>query len=720
MTSQSNKSSKSAEVASSIDSEETVESTEQLIAEFDNTHFLNREVSQLLFNARVLEQSLDMRHPLLERLKFLLIFSSNIDEFFEVRVAKLMRQIRFGTENFGPDGLPPKIVIRKLSEKCHSLVHKQYQILNDILLPELEENNIYFVKREFWNKQQKEWIKDYFENEVAPIISPIALDPAHPFPMLVNKSLNFILSLKGKDAFGRESRLAIVPAPRSLPRLIKLPDFDGNGHDSFVFLSAIIHEYVDYFFHGMKATGCYQFRVTRNSDLNVNEKEAEDMAAEVKGKLFDRRYGHAVRVEVVDDCPDNIVDFILDKFELTDRDLYRCKGPVNLQRMFTVFGMLERPELEYPDFSPELPRQLEPKRNLFDAIKSKDYLLYHPYSSFNPVLDLLRQAAKDPNVMSIKQTLYRVGHDSEIVNVLDEAARNGKEVTIVIELRARFDEKENLSLASRLQAAGAVVCYGVVGYKTHAKMMMILRREGDGYCRYVHLGTGNYHARNARIYTDYSLFSADKELGEDVHNIFQQLTGMGKTLPMKYVFNAPFSLCKKILKLIDGEIEAANNGLPSRIIIKVNGLTEKSIIEKLYRASQAGVKIDLIVRGMCSLRPGVPGVSENVRVQSIIGRFLEHSRAFYFENAEHQVYCSSADLMNRNLNKRIETCFPILAPKLKKRVIEDLELCIEDEGQSWILDANGDYRLISDKPNQKLVQQILLDKHCESAAAEEI
>ena len=689
-----------------------------LIKEFDNSCFINREVSHLLFNARVLEQSLDQRHPLLERLRFLLIFSSNIDEFFEVRVAELKRQVRFGREVFGPDGLPPKTTLRKLSDLCHSYIQKQYQILNDVLLPLLEEESIYFRKRSEWTESQREWINEYFETEVAPIISPIALDPAHPFPKLVNKSLNFIVTLKGKDAFGRESRLAIVPAPRSLPRLIKLPKENTEDCDEFVFLSAIIHENIDNFFHGMKATGCYQFRVTRNSDLDMNEEEMEDIAAEVKGKLFNRRYGNAVRIEVVEKCPDAIKEFLLEKYELTERDLYETNGPVNLQRLFAVFGMIERPKLVFPEFSPELPIALESSKNLFDSIRSKDYLLFHPYSSFNPVLDLLRQAALDPQVMSIKQTLYRVGHNSEIANILVEAARKGKEVTVVIELRARFDEQENLALASRLQEAGAVVCYGVVGYKTHAKMMMILRKEDGDYCRYVHLGTGNYHARNAKLYTDYSLFTCGKELCEDVHKIFQQLTGMGKTLPMKHVFNAPFTFKKKIIRLIENETEAAKEGKHARIIIKVNSITEKEVISKLYIASQCGVKIDLIVRGISVLKPGIPGVSENITVKSVIGRFLEHNRAFYFENADPQVYCSSADLMDRNLKNRVEICFPVLSAKLRNRVINDLNMFLKDEGQSWVLDQNGDYRLITDKPNQKLVQQILLDKHCETAATE--
>ena len=698
--------------------ESNIETAPKLMTEFDNNCFINREISHLLFNSRVLEQSLDSRHPLLERLKFLLIFCSNMDEFFEVRVAKLKLQMRFGREIFGPDGLSPKNTLRRLSEMSHSLVQKQYQILNETLLPLLAEENIYFRKREDWTDEQRKWIKQYFDTEIAPIVSPIALDPAHPFPKLVNKSLNFIVTLKGKDAFGRESRLAIVPAPRTLPRLIKLPAGEDSIQDEFIFLSAIIHEFIDSFFHGMTATGCYQFRVTRNSDLHMNEDEMEDIAAEVKGKLFSRRYGNAVRLEVVDDCPQNIKEFLLDQFELTDKDLFETNGPVNLQRMFAVFGMVERPELEYPEFSPKIPKSLETKKNLFDSIKSKDHLMLHPYNSFVPVLDFLRQAANDPQVMSMKQTLYRVGHDSEIANILVEAALRGKEVTVVIELRARFDEQDNLALASRLQEAGAVVCYGVVGYKTHAKMAMVLRKEDGKFCHYVHLGTGNYHAGNARLYTDYSLFTSNKDICDDVHNIFLQLTGMGKTLPMKYLINAPFTFKKKIIQMIDNEIEAQKGGGEGRIVLKVNALTEKDVISKLYIASQHGVKIDLIVRGPCALKPGVEGISDNIKVKSIIGRFLEHTRVFYFANSSDKIYCSSADLMDRNLKHRVEVCFPILSEKIRQSVINDLKLFIEDEGQSWVLDQHGDYRLITDKPNQKLVQQILLDKHCETAAAE--
>lgn len=682
----------------------------------DSSHFIHREISQMKFNERVLQQSLDERIPLLERLIFLLIFTSNLDEFFEVRIARLKLQMFYDIEKFGADGISPKIALKQLSQLCHELVVKQYMILNDILLPELERANVFFLAREEWSKQQRAWIKNYFDKQVAPVISPIALDPAHPFPRLVNKSLNFIVSLKGKDAFGRETRMAIVPAPRSLPRLIKLPKEDGqNAKDEFVFLSAIIRDNIDRFFHGMKATGCYQFRVTRNSDLNVNEKEATDIAAEVKGKLFNRRYGNAVRLEVGKDCPPSMRKFLLDQYQLTQQDLYEADGPVNLRRLFALLTMLDRPELEYPEFSPEMREALRPEKNYFDAIKTKDQLLLHPYSSFTPVLELLRQAAKDPAVVSIKQTLYRCGRDAEIASILEDAARNGKEVTVVIELKARFDEQQNLALASGLQESGAVVCYGVVGHKTHAKMMLILRREEDELVHYAHLGTGNYHARNAKIYTDYSLFTANKEICADIHHIFQQLTGMGKTMPMTHIFHAPFTLTKNILRLIDEEIKAAKAGKAAKIILKVNNLTDKVMVLKLYEASQAGVEIDLIVRGMCVLRPGIAGLSENIRVKSIVGRFLEHNRVYYFLNANPSVYCSSADLMERNLRDRIEICFPILSAKLAETVLNDLYLFIADKGQSWILDSQGEYHLADPHSSEKTVQQILLDRHCQSA-----
>lgn len=630
--------------------------------------FIHRELSQLQFNIRVLEQALDESYPLLERLKFLLIFSSNLDEFFEIRVAGLKKQITFAREQTGPDGLQPQQVLSRISELAHQQVSRQYSILNDVLLPQLAERGIRFVRRHQWTHKQTLWVRRYFRQEVAPIISPIGLDPTHPFPLLVNKSLNFIVQLEGTDAFGRDSGLAIIPAPRSLPRLIRFPQELCSGADDFVFLSSMIHAHADDLFPGMKVLGCYQFRLTRNADLIVDPDEVDDLARALRGELLSRRYGDAVRLEVADNCPKPLTDFLLRQFGLSESELYEVNGPVNLTRLFSITGLENHPELQFPPFSPGIPKLLSSADNLFQAISKQDILLLHPYESFSPVVDLLRQAAQDPCVLAIKQTLYRTGANSEIVNALVEAARNGKEVTVVIELRARFDEEYNLQLASRLQQAGAVVIYGVVGFKTHAKMMLILRREEQGLRRYVHMGTGNYHAGNARLYTDYSILTSDLALTEDVHKLFNQLIGMGKTLRMKKLLQAPFTLKKRLLELINREAQAAAAGNPAHIIAKVNALTDAKVIKALYKASQAGVKIDLIVRGMCCLRPGVPGVSHNITVRSIIGRFLEHSRVYYFLNGGHeQVWLSSADMMERNLDKRVETCFPLEGKKLITR-----------------------------------------------------
>ncbi len=675
--------------------------------------FIHRELSQLQFNIRVLDQALDESYPLLERLKFLLIFSSNLDEFFEIRVAGLKKQITFAREQTGPDGLQPQQVLSRISELAHQQVSRQYSILNDILLPQLAERGIRFVRRHQWTHKQTLWVRRYFRQEVAPIISPIGLDPTHPFPLLVNKSLNFIVQLEGTDAFGRDSGLAIIPAPRSLPRLIRFPQELCSGADDFVFLSSMIHAHADDLFPGMKVLGCYQFRLTRNADLIVDPDEVDDLARALRGELLSRRYGDAVRLEVADNCPKPLTDFLLRQFGLNESELYEVNGPVNLTRLFSITGLENHPELQFPPFSPGIPKLLSSADNLFQAIGKQDILLQHPYESFSPVVDLLRQAAQDPCVLAIKQTLYRTGANSEIVNALVEAARNGKEVTVVIELRARFDEESNLQLASRLQQAGAVVIYGVVGFKTHAKMMLILRREDQGLRRYVHMGTGNYHAGNARLYTDYSILTSDIALTEDVHKLFNQLIGMGKTLRMKKLLQAPFTLKKRLLELINRETLAAAAGNPAHIIAKVNSLTDAKIIKALYKASQAGVKVDLIVRGMCCLRPGVPGVSHNITVRSIIGRFLEHSRVYYFLNGgQEQVWLSSADMMERNLDKRVETCFPLEGKKLITRAKQELQVFLTDNTQSWILQQDGSYTRSSPTGNQipRSAQATLLEK----------
>ena len=679
----------------------------------DSSLYIHRELSQLQFNIRVLEQALDESCPLLERLKFLLIFSSNLDEFFEIRVAGLKKQITFAREQAGPDGLQPQQVLGRISEIAHQQVQRQYALLNDVLLPQLAGKGIRFVRRHQWTHKQTLWIRRYFRQEVAPIISPIGLDPTHPFPLLVNKSLNFIVQLEGVDAFGRDSGLAIIPAPRSLPRVIRLPDELCDGGDNFVFLSSIIHAHADDLFPGMKVLGCYQFRLTRNADLIVDPDEVDDLARALRGELLSRRYGDAVRLEVADNCPKPLADFLLRQFGLSDSELYEVNGPVNLTRLFAITGLDNHADLQFPPFSPGIPRLLSNADNLFQAVGKQDILLLHPYESFSPVVDLLRQAAQDPAVLAIKQTLYRTGANSEIVNALVEAARNGKEVTAVIELRARFDEESNLQLASRLQQAGAVVIYGVVGFKTHAKMMLILRRENGELVRYAHLGTGNYHAGNARLYTDYSLLTSDLALTEDVHKLFNQLIGMGKMQRMKKLLQAPFSLKKRLLELINRETLNAQAGKPAHIIAKANSLTDAKIIKALYKASQSGVKVDLIIRGMCCLRPGIPGVSHNIQVRSIIGRFLEHSRVYYFLNGgQEQVWLASADLMERNLDKRVETCFPLEGKKLTARAKQELQAYLSDNTQSWLLQPDGSYVRSSPTGNQlsRSAQQTLLEK----------
>jgi len=661
----------------------------------DSAYYENRELNYFKFNLRVLSQASNPKHPLLERLMFLLIFSSNLDEFFEIRISGLKKQLDFGRQRPGPDGLYPEQVLKEIHLQVSAALTEQYRILNEDLLPNLASQNIHFIPRHEWNEELKAWTRDYFDSEIQPVVSPLGLDPAHPFPRLVNKSLNFILSLDGKDAFGRESGLAIVPAPRSLPRLIKVPSEIAPEGDNFIFLSSIIHAYVDELFPGMTVTECHQFRVTRNSDLEMSNVEVEDYAMALQGQLHSRRFGAATKLEVSIGCPEELTDFLLERFNLTSDELFQLDGPVNLQRLMALYGMIDRSDLRYPQFSPGTPRLLEEDSYIFAAVDKEDQLLHHPFQSFIPIIDWVRQAAKDPTVLSIKQTLYRTNESSELVEALAEAARNGKEVTVVIELRARFDEEENINFASTLQEAGAVVVYGVMGYKTHAKMLLFVRRIGNSLKRYAHLGTGNYHRKNSLLYTDYSLLTSDEVVCADVHKVFQQITGMGKKIHPNLVIHAPFNLRKSLLKMINAERDAALAGKKARIVAKMNAITDPDIIKALYGASMAGVKIDLIIRGICCLRPGMAGISENIRVISVIGRFLEHSRVYYFQNSDPQVYCSSADWMERNLNNRIEVCFPILKKKHISRVKAELEMYLNDRGQNWELNSTGEYRSLA-------------------------
>jgi len=655
-------------------------------------NFLNRELGLLEFNRRVLAQAEDAAVPLLERLKYLCIVSSNLDEFFEIRIAGLKEQIKLGGIASGPDGLEATQVMKRLFAPTHQLIARQYELFNQELVPALAAQGIKFLRRTHWNEAQQAWVKEFFLREVMPVLTPIGLDPAHPFPRVLNKSLNFAVELQGKDAFGRNSAKAIVQAPRVLPRAIPMPPEIAGCPHGFVFLSSILHAHVGELFAGMAVQGCYQFRVTRNSDLFVDEEEVKNLRISLQGELPQRHFGDAVRLEVADNCPQELADFLLQQFELGSDDLYRVHGPVNLVRLIGIPDKVDRPDLKFPPFVPGMPTLLKKKSaDMFNVIRKGDVLLHHPYQSFKPVIDFIQQAAADPEVVAIKQTVYRTGTDSELMESLIAAAKRGKEVTVVVELLARFDEEANINWAARLEQVGAHVVYGVVGHKTHAKLLMVVRREDGKLRRYAHLGTGNYHPRTARLYTDFGLFTSNEDLCADVNEVFVQLTGLGKASQLHYLWQSPFTLHSKVLEAIRNETALARAGKRAHIIAKMNALLEPQTINALYEASQAGVKVDLIVRGVCALRPGVKGLSENIRVRSLIGRFLEHSRIFYFHrDGKDDVYLASADWMDRNFFRRIETCFPILDKKLKKRVLDEgLKINLQDNMQAWEMDLNG-------------------------------
>ncbi|MGA9342420.1 MAG: polyphosphate kinase 1 [Rhodanobacteraceae bacterium] len=659
--------------------------------------YLNRELAQLEFISRVLAQARDPSLPLLERMRYLCISCSVLDEFFEVRVAVIKQHHAFGEVHPGADAMPLGDLLVQIRDRALVLVKSQYDIWNDTLLPALEREGIRFVANTRWTDKQRRWLQGYFRHEILPVLSPLGLDPSHPFPRILNKSLNLAVVLKGRDAFGREGHMALVRAPRSLPRIIRLPTEVAAVHYEFAFLSSILPEFMDELFPGMQVKGSYQFRVTRNSELVVDEAEIENLALALRDELKGRAYARAVRLEIADNCPKGITRLLMQNFELTDGDVYRCQGPVNVSRIDSVYDQIDRADLKFAAFTPRVHPAVAEQHNLFEAIRERDILLHHPFESFGAVQELVRQASLDPDVLAIKQTLYRVGSDSSLIDHLIEAARLGKDVTVVIELRARFDEEANLRMANRLQEAGVQVVYGVVGYKTHAKMLLIVRRESGVLCRYVHLSTGNYHQLTSRIYTDFGLMTADPEIGEDAHLVFLQLSGLGPVINLNCLLQSPFTLHEGLMSRIEREIKHAEAGRPAQLIAKMNALNEQGVIELLYRASCAGVQIDLIVRGACALSPGIPGVSENIRVRSIVGRFLEHSRVYWFRNGdEPEIFCSSADWMERNLLRRIETCFPIRDPALAARVYEEaLVNYLRDNTQAWELLADGSYERVA-------------------------
>jgi polyphosphate kinase len=680
-------------------------------------YYINRELSFLEFNQRVLDLAEDPAEPLLERVRFLAISSANLDEFFEIRVAGLRERQERGAAGAGPDGRAISEQLEAIHARSRRLVAEQYRILTDVLTPALVEAGIELLQRARVPRSLDKVLERYFEQYVEPVLSPLGLDPARPFPRIQNKSLNFIVKLDGTDAFGRDTNLAILQVPRSLPRVIQVPRAEGDtGPLQLAYLSTIVQRFVGRLFEGMKVEGCWQFRVTRNSDLFVDEEEVDDLRRAVEGELAERRYGDAVRLETSHDCPADLTQVLLEQFHLSHADLYQVRGPVNINRLGAMVDLVDRPDLKYAPFTPGIPGRFVGAPDLFAAIREKDVLLHHPFQSFAPIMDFLRQAARDPAVLAIKQTLYRSGADSAVVEALVEAARNGKDVTVIVELMARFDEAANIELANRLQEAGAHVMYGVVGYKTHAKLIMVVRREEGILRRYCHVGTGNYHAKTARTYTDYGLFTCNEAIGQDLHDLFLQLTSLTRTPQLRKLLQSPFTLHDTLMQSIAREAENARAGRPARIIAKMNALIEPRIIEALYQASAAGVEIDLIVRGVCALTPGIPGVSERIRVRSVVGRFLEHSRVYYFANGgDEQLWCASADWMERNFFRRVEVAFPVERPKLRERIIGDLESWLADNTNAWLLQADGRY--VRQQPGDDApftAQLTLLERHADA------
>ena len=705
--------------------------TTQTAPQAPEKRYINRELSLLNFNRRVLEMAQDPQVPLLERLKFLCISFANMDEFFEVRLASLYEMLGDSNVRTVPDGLTPAEAIKMLNTAAHKLVEDQYDTFNHILVPELAQEGIRFLRRPNWTEAQRAWVRQYFIDNMLPILSPIGLDPAHPFPRVQNKSLHFIVSLEGEDAFGRRIPMAVVPVPRTLPRVIRMPKAISGGDNDFVFISSVLHANVSMLFPNMTVTGCYQFRVTRNTNLFIDEEEVDDLMKALAGELSTRQYGEAIRLEVADNCPPHLVEYLLDRFRLTRDELYQVHGPVNLHRLMSVPDMVDRADLKFPPFQPTLPSvggkpgkkgfflfgsKTKAPKNIFEQIRQRDILLHHPYEAFSPVVDFITQAADDPDVLAIRMTLYRTGENSPIVAALERAARAGKEVTAVVELRARFDEDNNIQQARRLQEAGAHVVYGVVGYKTHAKMIHVVRREHGRLMQYAHLGTGNYHHVTSRFYTDFGLITAHEGICQDVNKVFLQLTSLGAAPDLHHLLQAPFTLHSGIIERIQREADNARAGKPARILAKMNGLQDRQVIDALYEASQAGVEIDLIVRGICCLRPGVPGLSENIRVRSIVGRFLEHHRVYYFENhgERPELYISSADWMRRNLRGRVETATPILNPDhFQKVYTEGLALYLLDNQGAWELQPDGTYTRVHPQAGEApfSAQQALIDKY---------
>jgi polyphosphate kinase len=655
-------------------------------------NFINRELSWLEFNRRVLEEAQDPTQPLLERVKFLGIVSSNLDEFFEIRVAGIKQQIASETSDVGPDGMSPTEIFEAIQRVVHEIVAQQYSLWNNEIEPLLQENNIHLSHIGELSAKRAAWARRYFQQEVFPMLTPLAVDASHPFPQLLNKSHNLLVRARAKK--GGEPMHAIVQVPRAVSRLIHLPRGE-KGDDSwnYIYLASLIKQHVADLFPGLLLDGVHAFRVTRNSDLYVDEEEADNLLRSIEQELRRSSRGNAVRLEVEADCPNDFSNLLLEFFQLTEADLYRLDGPLSMTHLAPLVANDAFAKLKDRVFQPIRDPALPPHADIFEAMRKQDILLHHPYESYDPVVELVESAATDPLVLAIKITLYRTSGDSPIVGALIDAASNGKQVTALVELRARFDEAANIQWARRLEEAGAHVVYGVVGLKTHCKALLIVRRDPDRLRQYVHLGTGNYHPRTARIYTDFSLFTTAPELTEEVAIVFNTLTGLAGYPGLKKLLVAPFDLHNRLISLIERERDHAAAGKPARIVAKLNSLVDQGVIEKLYEASCAGVKIDLIIRGICCLRPNIPGLSENIRVISIVGRFLEHSRVYYFGNGgKADLYLASADWMPRNFYRRVEIAFPIESAALRDEVIDEvLPRFLTDYGKARELQPDGSY-----------------------------
>ena len=669
---------------------------------------LNRERSILQFNRRVLAQARRDDVPLLERLRYLTIVSSNLDEFFEVRMADLVEAAR------QPCAQAARGELADLSAAAQELTEEQYALFNDALMPALLAAGIVILNHAERDEAQRQWVDRFFQQQVRPLLMPVSLDPSHPFPQVANKSLNFIARLGGRDAFGRANDIAIVKVPRVLPRVIRLPDALCGGRQGFVLLTSVMRAHLGELFPGRAVEAFSQFRVTRDSDLEVDGDDVTNLRQALRTGLSTRHFGRAIRLEVVNSCPAALSDFLLEQFDLPVSALYKVHGPANLVRLNQLIDQVEAPSLRFPAHVPAWPLdRLPPGTPIFQRLQQGDVLLHHPFESFDPVVQLLREAVDDPDVLAIRQTIYRTGEQSVLMELLIEAARRGKEVMVVVELKARFDEEANINWADRLEAVGAQVVYGIVGLKTHAKLLLVTRREGARLRRYVHLSTGNYNPRTARLYTDLGYLSADPALTADADAVFQQLASQARLRSHQRLVSAPFQLHRRLLAHVEQVTQAARQGAPARIVAKINALTDPALMEALMRCSQAGARIDLVVRGACMLPPGVPGHSENIRVRSVVGRFLEHTRIFYFRwgdsDDDEILYLSSADWMSRNLHRRIEVAWPVRDPAMRQRVIDEaLVPYLHDQRDAWELDADGRYRRVSDSGVS--AQQALLQR----------